>query len=145
MKEKIQQAILNFKDGSLLTNTTSLLNVLGYNSELVPGDDDNNSPSFFLEEHEENYKVNKTTAFFDKWKTAEIIFQITEEELKGQKGLFSVNELDRKQYQSYIFIAIELEDQHYTRTNLSDITRQINRLFIMPAMIFFKYGNKLLV
>ena len=45
--------------------------------------------------------------------------------------------------QSYVFVAVELKRDSYTRTDLSQITRAVNRVFDMPAMLLFKYGGAL--
>ena len=44
---------------------------------------------------------------------------------------------------SYLFFVIRLEDKDYNRTQLSQITREINKLFIMPAMLLFQHGETL--
>ena len=45
--------------------------------------------------------------------------------------------------ESYLFFAIKLNGDHYTRTQLSQITREINKPFDMPAMILFQHGGAL--
>ena len=45
--------------------------------------------------------------------------------------------------ESYLFFAIKLSGDHYTRTQLSQITREINKAFDMPAMILFQHGGAL--
>ena len=46
-------------------------------------------------------------------------------------------------WQSYLFFAIRLKDRAtpYTRTELSNITREVNKLFLMPAMVIFQHGQ----
>src|SRR5205085_1517602 len=41
------------------------------------------------------------------------------------------------------FFAIELGGRQYTRTHLAEITREVNRLFLQPAMLLFKHGDTL--
>jgi hypothetical protein len=45
--------------------------------------------------------------------------------------------------QSYVFVSVELKRDSYTRTELSQITRAVNRVFDMPAMLLLKYGAAL--
>ena len=45
--------------------------------------------------------------------------------------------------ESYVFFALTLKESHYTRTQLSTITREINKLMQMPAMILFQHGQTL--
>jgi adenine-specific DNA-methyltransferase len=45
--------------------------------------------------------------------------------------------------ESYLLLAIELKGEHYTRTALAGITRELNKLFAMPALILFRHGDTL--
>ena len=51
--------------------------------------------------------------------------------------------MDNTIIQSYLFFAIRLEGSNYSRTQLSQITREINKLFMMPAMLLFQHGETL--
>ena len=43
--------------------------------------------------------------------------------------------------QSYLFFALRLNGSRYNRTQLTDITREINKLTPMPAIAIFQYGE----
>ena len=45
--------------------------------------------------------------------------------------------------ESYLFFAIKLGGDQYSRTKLSQITREMNKAFDMPAMILFQHGGAL--
>jgi hypothetical protein len=75
------------------------------------------------------------------WKSIDFLFQLTEAEITEQHTLFQVNAFDPNEYQSYLFFAIELQGDAYPRGALAAITREINRLFLMPAMILFKLAT----
>ncbi len=91
----------------------------------------------------EHQTANAQKALFADWLSADYLFQLTEEEITRQKSLFSVNQYNPNEYQSYSFVAIELKNEHYARGRLSQITREVNKLFPMPVMILFKHGNTL--
>lgn len=81
------------------------------------------------------------------WKGADFVFQLTNDELpmlaEGQKDLFSVKAtITEALSKSFVFLTINLEDRDWTRTELAEITRAVNRLFPMPAIIIFLYGGK---
>ena len=82
-------------------------------------------------------------ASFDDWLSGDYLFQLTESEITRQLSLFSVNQYNPDEYQSYSFVAIELENEHYARGRLSQITREVNKLFPMPVIILFKHGSLL--
>ena len=51
--------------------------------------------------------------------------------------------VNKSNINSYVFFALELNGSDYTRTALAGITREINKLFPMPALILFRHGESL--
>src|SRR5262249_28192187 len=49
--------------------------------------------------------------------------------------------VDNTNIQSYVFLAIDLKGGQYSRTRLASATRELNRLFPMPAMTVFRHGE----
>ncbi len=74
-----------------------------------------------------------------------MLFQLSKEEVQKQASLFDTKQVDRTVIETYLFFAIELSHDEYSRTELSVITREVNRLFPMPAMILFKHGKTITV
>lgn len=135
------QALLSsdFRNGHL-----ELLETLGYRSDKtmpIP----NANPAQFIQiaENGAGANIDKAKAKYEDWKKVDILFQLTDEELSGQTSLFDATELKPKLLQSYLFFAIELKGKRYSRTDLSTITRQINRLFPMPVMVLYTYNSEL--
>lgn len=129
----------DFREGHL-----DLLKALGYESDkTIPIPEA--KPVRFIEiaEAGSGVTIDKIKAKYDDWGKADILFQLTDEELSGQISLFDATELKPKLLQSYLFFAIELKGTCYSRTDLSSITRQINRLFPMPVMVFYTYNGEL--
>jgi len=148
IKLAIAQSLKEFGNGSLRANATQLFNTLGYISEktieLSP-----NTPENFIHEIDQQNQLRKEKALFSKWESVDFIFQITGEEIKaGGSGQLSLQfdshqKIDNRIIESYLFLAIELSNGHYTRTELSTITREINKLFPMPVLILFQHGDAL--
>ena len=148
VKSAIAEALKAFGNGSLRSNATRLFNTLGYTSEktieLSP-----NTPESFLNEIDQHNRLRKDRALFSRWKGVDFVFQITGEEIKaGGSDQFSLQfdahkKIDNRIFESYIFLAIKLRKGHYTRTDLSTITREINKLFPMPVLILFLNGETL--
>ena len=146
-KEKIEQALHQFASGDLADNATELLKVLGYESErtmrLKP-----NTPDGFLKVFDQDSErhINPVRALIEEWESIDFIFQLTKDEVPYIKES-SVNrgggEYNQQTYESYLFFALKLKGSHYTRTQLSRITREINNSFKMPAMILFQHGGEL--
>ena len=66
--------------------------------------------------------------------------KLTEEEISGTD---KNKRLDNTVIESYVFFALKLRESSYTRTQLANITREINRLTPMPAMLLFQHGQTL--
>ena len=146
-KKKIEQALHQFASGNLADNAKHLFDVLGYRSErtmrLKP-----NTPDGFLKVFDQDPErhINPVRALMEEWESIDFIFQLTKDEVPYIKES-SVNrgsgEYDQQTYESYLFFALKLKGSHYTRTQLSQITREINNSFKMPAMILFQHGEEL--
>ena len=148
LKASIVDSLKAFQKGPLLKNATTLFNTLGYDSDktfdLVPNSADN-----FLNTFDERGIFQKDKAFVKNWQSIDIIFQLSDEEIfaigSGQRPIqFDTHQkIDNKIIQSYLFVVLRLKKGHYTRTDLSTITREINKLFPMPVFILFKNGAAL--
>jgi len=141
-KTNIQEALQAFAKGNLTKNSLDLFGKLGYVTERrAPLD----KPTF--EEFQYTYisdqKFDKNKARVKEWKYVDLLFQLSREEVSQQASLFDTKQVDKTIIETYLFFALELTGVEYNRTDLSNITREINRLFPMPVMVLFKYGNKL--
>lgn len=133
--------------GNLASGAVELLGALGYRSDktapLQP-----NSAGELLARYGQGKNFNADKALIDQWQSVDLLFQITDEEISagGQLAFAATGEAFNNQIiQSYLFFAIELEPRlkPYTRTELSQITREVNKLFFMPALILFRHGENL--
>jgi type I restriction-modification system DNA methylase subunit len=143
-KQAIVAALMKFPSSPLGQSASDLLGVLGYTSKkrlaLKP-----NTLATFLATFSQGRSLNERYALPNEWKSVDILFQLTDEEVRTaataqfefeSKGAFSGAIIN-----SYLFIAIELKGEHYSRSALAGITREVNKLFTMPALIFFRHGE----
>lgn len=141
-KSLIKESLSKFGQGNLTKTSISFFETLGYTSEKQAPLD---SPTF--EEFEDNYIGDKNfdavKAKVSEWKYVDLLFQLSKEEVSKQASLFDTKKVDQTIIEAYLFFIIGLSNNSYTRTELSIITREINRLFPMPAMILFKHGKTL--
>jgi len=121
-----------------------LLSKLGYKSDkfLVGA---GSKPQDFLTDFASGHPFDEAKALVPEWKSADLLFQLTDQELSRESSLFTDDSVQRGLLKSYIFIAIELKGAEYARGKFSAITRQINRLFPMPVMVIFKHGVRLTI
>ena len=144
-KNDIKNALQRFADGDLADNARRLLDTLGYRSErtisLVP-----NTAEEFVDRFDPSKTMNAGRALLDEWESIDILFQLTGDKINLSDQAASNSEgggIDNSVYQSYLFFALKLGGNGYSRTQLSQITREINKLTPMPAMVVFQHGRSL--
>jgi hypothetical protein len=147
-KLAIVASLKGFADKPLVAAATALFESLGYRSEkriaLKP-----NTPETFVATFAKEKPLNSETALLADWQSVDFLFQLTDDEVRAAAGgnqqfLFeSKGEWQGASMESYLFFAIRLADRSYTRTELSGVTRAVNRLFPMPAMLLFRHGDAL--
>ncbi len=147
VKTRIKQAIEACTTDDLSQGALHLLKTLGYSAPRL-----NYFTKRSFAEFEENFSGNterfsKKSAQVEQWKSVDVLFQLTGNDLGAQQGIFQNEQVDNTIIESYLFFVLELKPKKdnaaYTRTELSQITREVNKCFAMPAMILFKTGDTL--
>ena len=146
-RDAVADALSGFAGGrSLRDQAAALLNALGYRSERTT---DAGSVGAFLERFGGQLTGRRREMFdrrrdrFDALAAVEIVFQVTDDEIDAQRGLFDGGGFDDGRIKSFLFLAAELTGDRYTRTRLAETTRALNLLFEMPAVILFRHGPTL--
>ena len=143
----ITNALNRFTDDNLAENARNLLNTLGYRSERALALEPNTADAF-IDTFDPQEKLNRNRALTADWVSVDPLFQLRGEDLTltdTAGWLFdpSQTQVDNTIIKSYVFIALRLRGSNYNRTQLSQITREINKLFPMPAKLLFQHGNAL--
>jgi adenine-specific DNA-methyltransferase len=152
IKTNIKEALQSFAKGNITEKSLELFEELGYiTSRRAPL----YKPTYteFKDTYIGDRKFDETKAKASEWKYVDLLFQLSKEEVLKQMSLFDTKQVNRTIIETYLFFVIELErtpstsgragEGLYSRTELSIITREVNRLFPMPAMILFKHGKTL--
>jgi adenine-specific DNA-methyltransferase len=135
--------------GDLQQSTTALLNTLGYASNKTL--DLPNKPEVFVKQLEallgSTKQLHADNASLPDWKSAAFLFQLTNDELPalaaGQLSLLAGSGgVQAHQIESFVFIAIDLKPGTWSRTRLALLTREVNRLFPMPAVLLFRHPQE---
>ena len=143
MREALNDALSGFAAGApLRACAETLFGVLGYRSTRTG---EVGSVREFLERFDarDDPLTEKQRALFDSWRTVDIVFQVTGEEIAEQARLFDGKGFEPGVIESFLFLAVDLEGDDYNRTHLADTTRAVNRLFGMPVVILFRHGATL--
>jgi type I restriction-modification system DNA methylase subunit len=155
-KQAIEASLQGFVDRPLREAGLQFFESLGYKSgrrvPLTP-----NTAENFLATFGQSRPISPDQALTPDWKSVDILFQLTDAEVQsggqGRLQFESKGQFDGAIIESYLFLAIELKapdrragerrSRFYTRTELSTITRGVNRLFDMPVMLLFRHGETL--
>ncbi|MDO9546448.1 MAG: hypothetical protein Q7J07_06835, partial [Pelolinea sp.] len=145
LRKKISYVINSFEDEEYYISADELLASMGYaSSRRLPMQE--KTPQEFLDSYNKEVKLNEQKALIEKWRGIDLLFQLTgaDLELGGQPALpLPTQERIDQNITSYLFFALELQDAPYSRTDLSDITREINKCFPIPVMLVIKHGAKI--
>lgn len=143
----VSNALKAFTSEGLDAAGKVLLNALGYTSDKTA--DLGRKPEDFLKTVE-SYRpdlgpINRDKVRASAWKECAFLFQLTNDEipfLASQQELLPTGaSLNQNQIESFVFIAIRLSGDSWSRTSLADISRELNRRFPMPAILLFHHGD----
>ncbi|MEA3224910.1 MAG: hypothetical protein U9Q07_03095 [Planctomycetota bacterium] len=144
MKQQIKDVLGAFAGSDLRAASISLLNTLGYQSEKTLDISSFAELREYLDPHE---YLTEENALLSRWSDVRFLFQLTNAEISGHTTgkieLIENTAYDAKEVKSYLFFAIEISGKKPTRTELSLITRSLNRLVPMPVFLFFKHDDSL--
>ncbi len=139
----VQKAIVAFGTEPLSEAGTNLFGVLGYDTSLQAPLDDKTYGEFkemYIEDSPAAKRFGEEKALVAEWKSIDILFQLTDESFSGQREHFD-SKLDPLNPQSYLCFAIELAGEAYTKSQIATITREVNKLFPIPILVIYKYGE----
>ena len=145
-KEEIESALAAMIDDDFLETSKDLLAALGYRSERtanLPGTADD-----FIQRFPARNRNTETEAeFIDSVESVELVFQVSSEEIapNDQQTLFEAPTFDGGYVRSFTFFAIELKDSDYPRGKYAQFTREVNKRFMMPIVVFFRVKDRLTI
>ena len=142
-KENIAAALAALPGNDFLATARSLLETLGYWSELtleLQGSVDEVVDDLGLEEKHTNAARNLSKNA----SSVGFIFQVGEDEISatGQQTLdWGTASFERGHTERFNFVAVELHGASYARSKYAEFTREINTWFNAPAVILFKTAD----
>lgn len=145
---QILSSLQSFTEGPFEGACLSLWKTLGYESDRLNDGTFPSAPNEFWALINRESALSKENASFDDWLSVHFLFQLADEDIKigstRQGSLLEASkEYDKGQIESFLFIAIRLTKPEYSRTQLSKITREVNRAFKMPVIVLFQHGEAL--
>ena len=138
---RIKDILRRLQKDEFHTVAQNLLDVLGYRSErtlATTGD-----PADLFGDLPDTQQKQE---LLDAAMSARIVFQVTDAEIaaSAQLSLIDTGGFDDGNASSFLFVAVALEGQHYSRRRYAQFTRAINKPFPMPTVVVFKTADNLL-
>ncbi|OYU34063.1 TaqI-like C-terminal specificity domain-containing protein [Novosphingobium sp. PASSN1] len=138
---QLRDAAIALASGNLETTVSRLLGSIGYASPKTLAID--TSPARFIAEL--NIDPAKLAESLPRIRAVHFLFQLTGDELPAlsrntapQTGAT----FQRGAIDSFVFLAVDLDDGTWSRRELVTIVREFNRGFAMPAIILFRHAGK---
>jgi hypothetical protein len=141
--KQIEEAIKAYDCEYLYESSIAFFKALDYQSSKTQRIYPNTYEGFINSFNLSKSEFNGEKALVSHWKKIEYIFQIADSEITRVQSLYDTGEIDRDEYQSFLFITVQLKESSYKRSDLVKITREMNLPFKMPVIVLFHYGNKL--
>ena len=142
-RNAITSALQGITTATFTDASRALLAALGYRSDRTLDGQTGNVADFITHP---NTAIEHT--FTQQATFAALIFQVTSNEIgviaQGQQMLFDADGFDQGLAQSFLFMAVELKDTRYPRSQYISFTREINKRFPAPAVVLFKTADDLL-
>ena len=145
-KEEIESALAAMIDDDFLETSKHLLAVLGYRSDRTA-----NFPvtadHFIWRFPARNENTDTEQDFLNNVESVELVFQVSSTEIAphDQPMLFEAPTFDEEYVRTFTFFAIELKDSDYPRGKYAQFTREVNKRFIMPVVVFFRVQDRLTI
>ena len=143
IEHNIIQALQNFEIRPLREAAIKFLNTLGYHSTRTSNETRDRQLRQTLESEVEASGILADQRAISDWQAFHILFQIRDDEANFQKTIVESPKMDLDLMDSYVFAALELSGDTYSRTQLANITRFINKEIKQPIMVIFRYGDVL--
>lgn len=138
---RLRDAAIALASGNLETTASQLLGAIGYASPKTLAID--TSPARFIAEL--NIDPAKLAESLPRIRAVHFLFQLTGDELPAlsrnttpQTGAT----FQRGAIDSFVFLAVDLDNGTWSRRELVTIVRELNRGFAMPAIILFRHSAK---
>ena len=146
-KETIKFALAAIPAGDFAETSKALLATLGYHSERtleLSGMVDD----FIREFPAPNPNTKAEHAFRNNAESVQLLFQFTSDEVPGdtQQTLdFAEGFLKEGWTASFLFFAVTLKTDTYSRSRYAEFTREINKRLNAPTVVLFRVGERLTI
>lgn len=144
LKHAISQTLQAWAGQPLVPGAVALLAALGYRSDKTAdlGSDAETLLASIEQFRPELGLISRAKVHAAWWKSCAFLFQLSNDEIpslaQGQLPLGAGGTLVQGQIESFVFLAIDLQGEGWSRSQLAAIARELNKRFPMPAIVLFR-------
>lgn len=119
---------------------TTLLDTLGYRSELTPLGQSGDADDFVRTYPAPHPDTRSEQEFLDHAESVQILFQFTGAEIQAetQQALFDAVGFNTGNARSFLFAAVQLRGGDYARGRYAAFTRELNKRIQLPTVVLFR-------
>ena len=126
----------------------ALLTAMGYHSTRTLPGQSGDAADFLAHFPAANPDTQSERAFREHANSTHLLFQLTDAEIAAatstQGTLFDADAFAESNARSFLFVAVELQREQYSRGRYAAFTREINKRLRQPAVVLFKTAANLL-
>ena len=139
---RAEAALAQMSGADFPNEAERLLDAIGYASTRTLLDQ-TGDPADFMRSSPDSKSKDALIAAAD---SVRLLFQVTESEIgeRIQGAFFPDDAFNRSNARSFLFIAVELNGASYKRGRYAEFTREINKRFVIPAVVLFRDQDGLL-
>ena len=138
IKNNIKQSLQAFVGETPLPQAArDFFDAIGYDSDRTLTLDGAPKTFFAKFPHPSGKSTQSEKDFIRKVDAVHLIFQLANDDLAEQDNLFNKG-FDKGKHNSFMFVAADLAEQQYTRSDYATLTREISKRFAMPVFVLFR-------
>ena len=122
---------------------TAILGPLGYRSERTLTGQTGKPTDFIQQFPAQNPGTHSERTFLENAQSVRILFQFTGSEVQAQtqQGLFDAVDFDTGNARSFLFAAVELNGNSYSRGQYAALTRELNKHIQLPTVALYRTAD----
>ena len=142
-KAHIQSALAALSTGDFSEVSKNLLATLGYRSERTL-ELSGTVADFIQEFPAPNPNTQTEQTFRNSVESVQLLFQFTSDEVAGDRES-GKDFLQESWTESFLFFAVALKADTYSRSRYAELTREINKRLFTPTVVLFRVGEQLTI
>ena len=146
LRSEIKEVLWKWNNSDFFDIAINLLDILGYNSGKVLSDQTDQVEDFIQQLNVSSIDVGKLDSLRSNVKRIRFLFQFADDDVSVRDNHLANDtlQLDNQasREKSFLFVAVDLHKESYSRGQYAEITREINKIFqLAPTVVLFKTNS----